>query len=70
MRDTISSSPVVAALASTWPSGLMIALPPISSTPSSTPALATPTTKQRLAYAPARMQSSFRSSASAEIGVL
>jgi len=33
-------------------------------------ALATPTTKQRFAYAPARMQSSLRSSASAEIGVL
>ena len=39
----------VAAFAITWPSGLMMALPPISSTPSSTPALATPTTKQRLA---------------------
>ena len=46
MRAAISSSPVVAAFARTWPSGPTMQEPPISSRPSSTPALATPITNR------------------------
>ena len=42
----MSSSPVVAARASTLPSGPTMQEPPISSSPSSTPAFAMPTTNK------------------------
>src|SRR5438552_1251118 len=69
MRATISSSPAVAALATIRPSGLTTLLPPIHSTPSSTPALATPTPQHALASAPARTHTSSRPRASAGVGL-